>query len=53
MKLRREDEQVFLKKTENKRTPRLDLESERVLQIELRRLGLPPKKTKDGVIAPG
>ena len=53
MKLKRADVQVFLKKTQGKQTPRLDLENDRNLKIELKRLGAAPKSRKEKVIAPG
>lgn len=53
MKLRRDNVQVLLKKVLAKDTPALDLEQRKILLIELKRLGLPPKISKDKVIVPG
>jgi len=53
MKLKRDNVQVFLKKVLAKDTPTLDLEQRKILLIELKRLGVPPKITKDKVIVSG
>lgn len=53
MKIRRNEREPLLRIVLAKDTPKLDLNNERRLKIELKELGQPPKKNKDKIIVPG